>query len=127
MSKDAPLFVDLRIFPERPATINTPEPERLSDVLSLVVAVLSVESSLLAQEMMADGPIQDAPSDRILLAMGFTFAHPEIDTAIIGTKNHGHMLSNIEMVDSLLPISNVTVSQLHEVFAAHDSAWIQQI
>mgnify|MGYP001300345825 CR=1 FL=1 len=80
-----------------------------------------------AQEMMADGPIQDAPSDRILLAMGFTFAHPEIDTAIIGTKNHGHMLSNIEMVDSQLPISNMTVSQLHDVFAAHDSDWIQQI
>ena len=55
LSKDAPLLVDLRIFPERPATMNTPEPERLS-----VVAVLSLElelpdeSSLPPQEMMVE-------------------------------------------------------------------------
>ena len=61
MSKDDPLSVDLRMFPERPATMNTPEPERLSEkavVLSPVVAVVSVEpevpaeSSLPPQEMM---------------------------------------------------------------------------
>ena len=55
MSKDAPLFIDLRIFPERPAKMNTPFPERLS-----VVAVLSLElelldeSSLPPQEIMAE-------------------------------------------------------------------------
>ena len=67
MSKDDPLSVDLRMFPERPATMNTPEPERLSEdavVLSLVVAVVSVEpevfveSSLLAQEMI----VEDKPA-----------------------------------------------------------------
>ena len=63
MSKDAPLFVDLKIFPERPAKMNTPFPERLSEedvVLSLVVVVVPVEpelpdeSSLPPQEIMAD-------------------------------------------------------------------------
>ena len=63
MSKEAPLFVDLRMFPERPAKMNTPFPERLSEedvVLSLVVVVVPVapellaESSLPPQEIMAD-------------------------------------------------------------------------
>ena len=64
MSKEAPLFVDLRMFPERPVTMNTPFPERLSEedvVLSLVVVVVPVEPELLAessslppQEIMAD-------------------------------------------------------------------------
>ena len=63
MSKEAPLFVDLRMFPERPAKMNTPFPVRLSEedvVLSLVVVVVPVEPELLAesslppQEIMAD-------------------------------------------------------------------------
>ena len=52
MSKEAPLFVDLRMFPERPAKMNTPFPERLSEedvVLSLVVVVVPVEPELLAE------------------------------------------------------------------------------
>jgi len=55
LSKEAPLFVDLRIFPESPATMNTPEPERLSAVA--VVSVdpeLLAESSLPPQEIMAE-------------------------------------------------------------------------
>ncbi len=80
-----------------------------------------------AQEMIADGPIDEAPSDRILLAMGFTFAHQEIDTAIIGTQNPDHMVSNIALVESQLPISNLAVELLHARFNAHDSGWIQQI
>ena len=61
MSKDAPLFVDLRIFPERPATMNSPDPERLSVVA--VVAVVSVDPELLAesslppQEIMAEAKL----------------------------------------------------------------------
>ena len=54
MSKDDPLSVDLRMFPERPATMNTPEPERLSSIAVLSVEPeVFVESSLPAQEMMA--------------------------------------------------------------------------
>jgi len=52
LSKDDPLFVDLRIFPERPATINTPEPERLSEedvVLSLVAVMVPVAPELIAE------------------------------------------------------------------------------
>jgi hypothetical protein len=55
LSKEDPLLVDLSIFPERPAKMNTPLPERLS-----VVAVLSLElelpdeSSLPPHEIMAE-------------------------------------------------------------------------
>ena len=55
LSKEAPLFVDLRIFPERPETINTPEPERISAVSVVTVdPELLAESSLPPQEIMAE-------------------------------------------------------------------------
>ena len=55
MSKDDPLSVDLRMFPERPATMNTPEPERLSAVAVVSVDLeLLAESSLPPQEIMAE-------------------------------------------------------------------------
>lgn len=80
-----------------------------------------------AQELLADGPLDAAPQDRILLAMGFTFGHSEIDTAIIGTQNPAHMRSNIDMVESQLPISDLAVRELHARFNEHDTDWIQQI
>ena len=36
LSQDEPLSVDLRMFPERPATTNTPLPERPSVVEALL-------------------------------------------------------------------------------------------
>ena len=58
MSKEDPLFVDLRIFPERPAKMNTPFPERLSvvTVLSLELEVPD-ESSLPPHEIMAEAKL----------------------------------------------------------------------
>ena len=39
---------------------------------------------------MADaGPVPGAPEDSILLALGFLFAHEQVDTAIVGTRNPG--------------------------------------
>ena len=64
MSKDEPLSVDLKIFPEAPTTTNTPEPEEEVVVSSVVVVSSSVvvvvvpeelelllDSSFLAQEV----------------------------------------------------------------------------
>ena len=39
-----------------------------------------------AREMEAEGPLVGDPGDRIRLALGFTFAHPEVDVAIVGTQ-----------------------------------------
>ena len=53
MAKDAPLFDDRRILPERPATMNTPLPERLSEEAVLSVEPeLPDEPSLLPQEIL---------------------------------------------------------------------------
>jgi len=55
LSKEDPLLVDLRMFPERPDTMNTPLPERLSeDAVLSVEPELPVESSLPPQEMMTE-------------------------------------------------------------------------
>jgi len=55
LSKEDPLLVDLRMFPERPATMNTPLPERLSEEAVLSVEPeLPDESSLPPQEIMAE-------------------------------------------------------------------------
>jgi hypothetical protein len=71
------------------------------------------------------GPIPEAPADRILLSLGFTLAHEEVDVAIIGTKNPEHMKSNIKLLDRL-PISAEAVSALHERYDKYGSAWEQK-
>ena len=42
LSKEEALSVDFRMFPESPATMNTPLPERLSVVSALVLVKLSL-------------------------------------------------------------------------------------
>ena len=80
-----------------------------------------------AQIMLKDGPIPNAPDNRILLALGFTFAHPEVDTAIVGTHNPAHMQSNIAMVENELPIANSVVEELYRRFeAAANEDWYQR-
>ena len=51
------------------------------------------------------GPIPGEPNDRMLAAMGFVLAHPEVDTAIVGTRNPAHMHKNVEQVETRLPVS----------------------
>lgn len=79
-----------------------------------------------AQIMAADGPLPAAPANRIWLALGFTLAHDAVDTAIVGTQNPAHMQSNIEWVNSLPPLSNETITALHERFKANDDNWVQK-
>lgn len=78
-----------------------------------------------AQAMMKAGPIDAAPENRILAALGFTLSHPEVDTAIVGTRNPDHMRANIEMVENQLPISPAVVNELHRRFEALDDDWRQ--
>lgn len=69
-----------------------------------------------AQAMLNMGPIRGMPDNPILLALGFIFAHEEIDTAIVGTTNLEHMKSNLELVENELPISAEVVRELHHRF-----------
>jgi aryl-alcohol dehydrogenase-like predicted oxidoreductase len=75
--------------------------------------------------MAKDGPIPGAPENRILLALAFTLAHEEVDTAIAGTSNLEHMRANVAWVKSELPIAPEVVEELHRRFASVGEQWIQ--
>lgn len=68
----------------------------------------------------------DQPENPVLLALGFTFAHSEIDVAIVGTTNPSHLKSNLEMMEDNIPISSNTVTELHRRFDSLGSAWDQR-
>ena len=78
-----------------------------------------------ARVLQREGPLPAEPDDRILLAMGFTFGHPEVDVAIIGTQRPEHMLSNIDMVSNRLPIEQETVEELHDRYDRLEENWEQ--
>ncbi|NQW16140.1 MAG: aldo/keto reductase [Chloroflexi bacterium] len=78
-----------------------------------------------AQEMLQDGALPSEPDDRILLAMGFTYAHPEVDVCIVGTQRPAHMVSNIDLIDNKLPIAAETVEELHARYDRVSSDWKQ--
>ena len=79
-----------------------------------------------AQQVSGMGPIPSEPSDRILAAMGFVFAHPEVDTAIVGTRNPAHMQTNIQQVETQLPVPEELVAELHRRFDLLGAGWLQQ-
>ncbi len=78
-----------------------------------------------AQTMREDPAVANIAVDRILLAMGFTFAHPDVDVAIIGTQNPAHVLANIEMVAQQLPIDTALIEALYARFKSVGADWPQ--
>jgi aryl-alcohol dehydrogenase-like predicted oxidoreductase len=81
-----------------------------------------------AQAMAALGPLPpEAPDNPILLALGFTLAHDEVDTAIVGTKNPDHLRGNIYWVDHELPLAPQVVDELHRRFDELGGDWEQLI
>ena len=76
--------------------------------------------------MQGEGALPEEPDDRILTAMGFLFAHEEVDVAIIGTHNPRHMLSNIDLVTNRLPIPTETVTALYERYDRLAEDWEQK-
>ena len=66
------------------------------------------------------------PADLILLAMGFLFAHPQVDTAIVGTSNSSHMRANIVQVTTQLLISTEVVEELRRRFDEEGDQWVQK-
>ena len=71
------------------------------------------------------GPVLGGPDDRMLAAMGFVLAHPEVDTAIVGTRNPAHMHRNVEQVETRLPVSIEFVKELHHRFDMVGGQWVQ--
>ncbi len=70
------------------------------------------------------GPIEDEPEDPHLTAMGFVLAQSEVDTVIVGTRNADHVVSNIDMVESRLPISEAA-AELRRRFEEVGDEWVQ--
>ncbi|MCH8102930.1 MAG: aldo/keto reductase [Chloroflexi bacterium] len=86
----------------------------------------TVEYHRRAAVMQAEGALPDEPDDRIMTAMGFTLAHPEVDVMIVGTQRPEHMLSNIELIDNRLPIPATAVDALHERYDRLSDGWEQR-
>jgi len=78
-----------------------------------------------AQAMAALGPIPGAPTDPVLLSLAFTLAHPEVDTAIVGTRNPAHMLANIRGVQEGLLIPQEALEELQRRFERLGRQWPQ--
>ena len=79
-----------------------------------------------ANVMQAEGALPSEPEDRILTALGFLFAHDEVDVAIVGTQRPHHLASNVKLVSSQLPITAETVASLHDRYDRLSSGWEQR-
>ena len=79
------------------------------------------------QEMAALGPLADMPENLIELALGFVYAHKEVDVAIVGTRNPEHMTSNIAMVNGGVSIPESTLSDLCSRWDRLDTDWEGQM
>jgi hypothetical protein len=78
-----------------------------------------------AQAMAAQGPLPKAPENRIVLALGFTLAHAELDTVIVGTQNPDHMRANLQWLEAELPLASETVAELYRRFDELGQDWVQ--
>ncbi len=78
------------------------------------------------QAMAELGPIEIPSNDRILMSLGFTMSHEEIDTAIIGTRNPKHLKSNINLFNNHLPIDKSIISELYLRWDKLDTDWTGQ-
>ncbi len=76
--------------------------------------------------VMTDGGKRPAaPNTGILVPMGFTLAHPEVDTAIIGTRNPDHLRSNVGLAERKLPIDADIVEALRRRYSEVGKDWPQ--
>jgi aryl-alcohol dehydrogenase-like predicted oxidoreductase len=76
-----------------------------------------------ARAMLEMGPIDGAPQDPVVLAIGFVLAHEDAHTAIVGTRNPEHMLANIAAVETSLPLAEGVVMELHRRFDLVGREW----
>lgn len=78
------------------------------------------------RRLIEHGALPDGPADRIELSLAFTLNRPEIDTAIVGTRNPAHMRANIALADKGLALSAELTAELQRRFELLDDDWFQQ-
>jgi len=78
-----------------------------------------------ARAMAKLGNLPEEPTDAVLLALGFTLAHPEVDVAIVGTKSPNHMRTNLDLAERDLPISAAAVTELQARWDRISGGWRQ--
>jgi hypothetical protein len=71
------------------------------------------------------GPVPGEPAVPVAFALGFTFAHPEVDVAIVGTKDPAHMESNLQLVEGGLKLDPRAVEEMHRRFDRLGKDWRQ--
>ena len=76
-----------------------------------------------AEKMQSIGPIKTEPDNHILAALGFVLHHPQVHTAIVGSRNPKHVKSIIDMVNNQLPISSEYVEELHKRYEIVGRNW----
>jgi aryl-alcohol dehydrogenase-like predicted oxidoreductase len=76
-----------------------------------------------AKAVLDMGPIAEAPDDPIAMALGFVLGNDEVTTAIVGTGNPDHMLENIKVVETHLPIPESVVVELQRRFDELGGDW----
>jgi aryl-alcohol dehydrogenase-like predicted oxidoreductase len=78
-----------------------------------------------ARAMAKLGDLPEEPTDAVLLALGFTLAHTEVDVAIVGTKSPNHMRTNLDLAERDLPISAAAVTELQARWDRIGGGWRQ--
>ena len=76
-----------------------------------------------AKAVLDMGPIAEAPDDPIAMALGFVLGHDDVATAIVGTRNPAHMIENIEVAETRLPIPESVVAELQRRFDELGRDW----
>jgi aryl-alcohol dehydrogenase-like predicted oxidoreductase len=76
-----------------------------------------------AKAVLDMGPIAEAPDDPIAMALGFVLGHDDVAIAIVGTRNPAHMIENIEVAETRLPIPESVVAELQRRFDELGRDW----
>jgi aryl-alcohol dehydrogenase-like predicted oxidoreductase len=76
-----------------------------------------------ARAMLELGPIEDCPSDPVVLALGFALAHEDVHTGIVGTGSPAHMLANIDTVERGPAVPEGVVTELRRRFDQLGKDW----
>ncbi|MBM04641.1 MAG: aldo/keto reductase [Chloroflexi bacterium] len=78
-----------------------------------------------ANEMIALGPLSNEPDNSIELALGYALSEKIVDTAIVGTKDDKHLLSNINLVKDGINLDKKLINELKSRFDKLGDNWIQ--
>ena len=75
--------------------------------------------------MIALGPLSNEPDNSIELALGYALSEKVVDTAIVGTKDDKHLLSNINLVKDGINLDKKLINELKSRFDKLGDNWIQ--